>query len=115
MTGLDTQGSYSRQLLASCTPTTDVVFESWSGMPNLWGRYTCWSYNATEECEQATIWLDPLDLGSTSNVIRQAACHEIGHSLGLTHDQSDCMWNNGIPSGGLLVPRPPRGPSPRLA
>jgi hypothetical protein len=102
MGNLDGQSSYGVQQV-SCTPTTDVVFDVSSNMPPIVGFYSCTSYNAAEECEQSRVVLDPADIARVHDHVRQVACHEVGHSLGLTHAPTDCMRTGSLPDGSVLA------------
>ena len=83
------------------TDTTDVVvgdrdYDDYCGYPwhpsGVVGLTTCNSLNAADECEKHSIRYDIsyFDSASTSDR-RGAACHETGHSLGLTHRGGGCM------------------------
>jgi pregnancy-associated plasma protein-A len=90
MANLDTQTAMSRLFVATCTTSTDVRFELMSGNNGFLGDYFC-EYLIGNVCYRARIRLNTTYL--TDNLNRRAtACHEIGHSVGLTHGgTTDCM------------------------
>lgn len=66
----------------------------WDGTFGILGLTTCVSINTAYECEKHEVRFDTSDysaLGSTGR--EHNACHELGHSLGLTHsgESSSCM------------------------
>lgn len=85
--------------------TTDVVVRdedystycgySWHGSGgSLWGLTTCDSTNSASECEKHTVRYDLSYFNAAGTTDeRGLACHETGHTLGLTHRDTDsrCM------------------------
>lgn len=90
------------------TATTDVVVRdqdystycgySWHPGGGLWGLTTCDSTNSAGECEKHTVRYDIsyFNVAGTTDE-RGLACHETGHTLGLTHRDTDsrCMKTYG--------------------
>jgi hypothetical protein len=77
------------------TSATDVVFIAESmGPATLSGKYQCQSVNGAGECEKAKVWLNRAGLdGEGQHAKDHTACHEVGHSVGLSHayQLSSCM------------------------
>ena len=60
------------------------------------GTYNCWRLKASGPyagaCDKATLRFDTSFTTITNSSTRQGlACHEFGHSTGLTHRSTDCM------------------------
>jgi hypothetical protein len=94
MSNLDQQTQYDRNFLggsANCSSTTDVVWREFND-PTLRGRYDCTATNGSSECEHSIIFMNPANLANQLNKDK-TACHEIGHSGGLSHSDNvnDCM------------------------
>lgn len=90
--------------VAACGGSTDVVwFESSASPPDKYGDNNCQSpsipYNSTIQCDQYYNRLYPnrYSLSSYPNMFAmKVACHEFGHSVGLTHGTegaAHCMSN----------------------
>ena len=103
LNNLDAQTSYYPTFQSSCNSITDVQWRTFSA-PNLWGQEACQYYNAAEECEQSFVYLDAGEMSTghwSASMMQQAACHELGHSIGLTHNTTDCMLTGVTPDGTL--------------
>lgn len=93
MNNLDTQTLYTDTFTSSCSSLTDVVWES-STTISARGDQTCLATNSVGECEQSRLRLNPNQLTDDINR-RKTACHELGHSVGLTHDPG-CMVSGAV-------------------
>lgn len=79
----------------SCGSTTDVRFELISGTTEPRGRYLCLN-RIGNVCTRARVQLNTTHLTNTVNRLK-TTCHEIGHSVGMTHGgTSDCMRNGAV-------------------
>ena len=103
MANLDAQTIYSDSL-TGCTSATDVIFLDGNLPTNTRGTYVCTDLSTTGSlvCEQSRITLDPAEINIGNNDehdTSKTACHEIGHSVGLTHGgTTDCMLNGESPA-----------------
>lgn len=99
MINLDSQSSYYDNYVSNCTSSTDVRFQKTTAFPAR-GDYVCLAFNSSDECERSRVRLNPDYLTNTANR-QKTACHEVGHSGGLSHSatSSDCMRNGAITSG----------------
>lgn len=102
MSNMVSQTTYTKTFISDCTQLTDVV---WIRDPNLGagtrGSYQCQAFNTADECEWSHVRLNPTLLNNDLNR-NKTACHELGHSLGLTHHAapySDCMVSGAVTSG----------------
>lgn len=102
MSNMVSQTTYSKTFVSECTELTDVV---WIRDPTLGagvrGAYECQAFNSADECEWSHVWLNPSELDDDLNR-NKTACHELGHSLGLTHHDppfGDCMVSGAVTSG----------------
>jgi len=99
MGNLDTQTLYFDTGVA-CSSATDVIWESEPAL-GARGDWTCLATNAVGECERSRVRLNPTQLANNNNR-RKTACHEGGHSVGLTHvDNGDDCMRNGAVNGGF--------------
>lgn len=100
MSNLDVQTSFTDSLVA-CDSATDVVFLDANLSGTLRGQYVCQQLIGSV-CEDSEVTLDPAQLNIGDNDehdTSKTACHEIGHSVGLTHGgTTDCMRNGEAPS-----------------
>jgi hypothetical protein len=88
---------------------TDVVaynqyYTTYCGVPwnSVAGMTTCVSRNSVNECEKHEVRYDLNDMaGGTQTFRRNEACHEMGHSFGLVHSDSGCMY--GFPSSATWL------------
>lgn len=83
---------------------TDVVWFSSNGLPNgVRGRFQCMRFNqSTGYCDRNHVILDLAEINEGGNDgydQSKTACHELGHTAGLTHGGSiDCMLSGERPS-----------------
>lgn len=92
---------------ASCTTSgaseTDVVWRQADLTPGTSGETYCDDFESdppTNQCDQAYSSLDlaEINYGAEDEIDQtQTACHELGHTVGLTHGgaSTDCMINSG--------------------
>jgi hypothetical protein len=77
-----------------------------AGGTTVWGLTTCNSLNGANECESHVIRYDNSYFNvATAGGKRGLACHETGHSLGLTHRDTGamCMQASGTYPVGLTT------------
>lgn len=101
MGNVDTQTSYWDTRMSPCTSSTDVRFQQTNAPGSgTRGDYLCLAKNSAGDCERSRVRLNPDLLTDTTNR-QKTACHEVGHSGGLTHGDTfgDCM-RNGYVTGG---------------
>ncbi len=73
---------------------THICGVPWS---TLVGWTACMSLATSGKCDRHIVHFNSDNVAEDSvNRKRWAACHELGHSLGLMHDanQNSCMWNS---------------------
>ncbi len=98
MTYLDSATNVTVQQVGSgCTANTDVRWRvvdiPTSGVR---GDATCTATTSTGNCNSFQVRLDPNELTDVNNR-RKTACHELGHTNGLTHGgTADCMRNGAV-------------------
>ncbi len=64
------------------------------------GLTTCRSITADGACRRHDVWYDSSYTSSVSEgAQRVLACHELGHTVSLTHYYADCMDGTANPSG----------------
>lgn len=70
------------------------------------GQYTCISFVTSGVCNHSTVIVDRAELQIGDHDIEdmeKTMCHEVGHSVGLTHGgNTDCMLNGEIPSTSIV-------------
>lgn len=96
----------SRSFQSACTLNTDAIWQFGTIAPNVRGRYNCLDRTGNV-CNRATLKIDPALTGNMVNH-RKTACHELGHSVGLTHRSADfyqCMTNGAAPSDHITYRR----------
>ena len=111
----DVNSDMTRLHMTSCTGNTDVRWEDWSGFGYFRGNFACVSWSGSQ-CNSGRGMLDTTTIasdnwagGSYANGFRKDACHEMGHSMGLTHykdqngtfpnppyNQQDCMISGDV-------------------
>jgi hypothetical protein len=98
MENLGSQTFFFRNKMPNCTQNTDIVFAE-GQTPGQRGKYLC-IRTGNGNCEQAYVFLNPQELSDGVNR-RKTACHEVGHSAGLSHsdDVNGCMQSGYVSSG----------------
>lgn len=62
------------------------VFYSFVNLQGLIGQHRCITKATTNRCDHAHVDFDPNELdGQSDTFLKASACHETGHSVGLTH------------------------------
>lgn len=98
MANLEQQAGYW-VYTAGCINSTDIHAYQVAISSSVRGDYLCLAKDQLGQCVRARIRLNPNLLTDTANRIK-TACHEIGHSGGLTHGATTgCMINGAITSG----------------
>ncbi len=97
---LDSPTDMSDEEHASCDSQIDVWFRREDLPAGTRGTYTCEWLNGSR-CNRSSVRIDEDEIRIGSNDIEdidKTICHEIGHSVGLTHGgTTDCMRNGEIP------------------
>lgn len=89
MNNLDNQTTmYDNFISGGCSSITDARWIKTTD--NVDGYYQCLSFNSAGECESAHVAINPNNMGGWADW-KQTACHEVGHSVGLTHGNYDCL------------------------
>lgn len=101
MSNLEDQTHFTKNLVPDCTGNTDIVWHKFNN-PNPRGQYICVDASGTSsqnQCQKAKVLLNPDQLNDDVNR-EKTACHEVGHSGGLSHadDANDCMKNGAVSS-----------------
>lgn len=92
---LDAQTTMFDNRVPSCNSNTDAKFHKASLGPGVDGSYLCLSRSGTT-CFSARLNFDTGNITSLQDW-KQTACHEVGHSVGLTHhgpSGPDCMGSS---------------------
>jgi hypothetical protein len=102
---LDGQTDYSISGAANgCEDTTDIRFRLNNSLAGLRGQSWCNRWASETECDSAIVELNPSNLADAQQAAK-TTCHEVGHTLGLSHgwDTStfwnDCMVSGAVPDG----------------
>jgi len=102
---LDAQTDMSDSFLPVCNVTTTDVWWFDADLPGtVRGQYKCVTWVVFDSiCNSSDITLDPaqINIGDFDQLdTTKSACHEVGHSVGLTHitGGDDCMMNGQIPN-----------------
>jgi hypothetical protein len=89
MNNLDGQTTMFDTFISSgCTSVTDARFIKTTEPGD--GYHQCLGFNSAGECETAHVAINFGNMTSWADW-KQTACHEVGHSVGLTHGNYDCM------------------------
>ena len=98
MQNLGQQTLFWRNFVTSCGPNIDIVWTRFSD-PTLRGRYDCVDASGPN-CGKARVYMNPDNLVDQHNK-EKTACHEVGHSGGLSHadDAGDCMITGFVSQG----------------
>lgn len=84
-------GPYQSTLSATCATGIDIVFEQ-APISGAWGTFVCTTFLGDGTCDQATVVLaTALGFQSAANQ-QHTACHEVGHTVGLTHHPTNSPW-----------------------
>jgi len=89
---LEDETSMTKNKIPDCQSTTDVIWHT-SNDNSIDGSYICQNFAGASRCEQAVARINPANMGSQDDR-KQTACHETGHSVGLTHAADDCLSGN---------------------
>lgn len=92
MNNLDVQTTMSDSYTSNCA-TDSGTDARWTRETDLLveGSYTCMIFTtANYRCNMADLALNWAYMDTVANW-RQTACHEVGHSVGLTHSTTNCM------------------------
>jgi hypothetical protein len=105
MSVLDGQSSYSDSFHSACDSIIDIDFQPISST-TIRGDYICNYFNGAftnghAECENSRVRINSTSLLGDALNRQKTACHEIGHSAGLSHDtgNDDCMISGPVTSG----------------
>lgn len=112
MANLDAQTDMSDSPFATCNVTTTDIWWFDADLPGtVRGQYKCVTWVTFDVvCDSADNTLDPaqINIGSDDELdTTKSACHETGHSVGLTHINGgdDCMLNGDIPNANAQYQR----------
>lgn len=93
----DNSGGIVHTYYVSCSDSrVDVIADQYLEGGDR-GQYVCQTFNGSGECDVAAISLNADFFYSEYEgdmlgwQVRKTWCHELGHSLGLTHANDDCM------------------------
>lgn len=98
------------ELFEACLSTTDIWWWDRDLPGTTRGFYDCVVFvTPGVKCNEADIVLDPaqINIGAFDEEdTSKTACHEAGHSVGLTHGgTTDCMLNGQVPDAGVQYRR----------
>lgn len=109
MRNLDSQTRYTRYYKGDCDHTVDVKFGIDTSVSGVRGYYECNEYLTDGVggtlCGGASVYYNPPEINNNDRPElnrEKTACHEVGHSGGLTHHASpysDCLVNGEVASG----------------
>lgn len=92
---------------SNCLTTADVFVFDANLAPGTRGTYRCVYFVGGNPpvCDHSEVVVDPAEIFIGVNDeedLTKSFCHEIGHSVGLTHGgNTDCMLNGEIPDAGV--------------
>lgn len=90
----------------NCTTDADVCVQDGNLPAGVRGSHICISYASAHVCNHSEVTVDPAEIFIGANDeedLTKTLCHEIGHSVGLTHGGlTDCMRNGEIPDPGVV-------------
>jgi hypothetical protein len=95
LNNLDNQTTmYETFISSGCTTITDARWIKTTNSGD--GYYQCLGFNSAGECETAHVAINFSNQSSWTDW-KNTACHETGHSVGLTHGNYDCMGTDVSP------------------
>lgn len=104
MNALDLQTVMVDAYESVCDPATDVVWQFVTLPPGVLGTYHCASFSSSGVCNRGIVRNDPAQTRPSMARHRANACHELGHSVGLRHGNSNdyqCMRSGFPPDDSL--------------
>lgn len=106
MKNLGIQTDMVESYSSTCYSSTDVVWIEGDLAGNLRGSRVCTDQSNPGICgaNDVTLDIDELNEGSNDDADRKkTACHELGHTLGLGHDDpnTDCMLSGEVPNADV--------------
>lgn len=101
---LDGGTDMSDSIQSPCAATTDAFWWEENLAPGIRGERSCFTYSSPGVCDSADLKLDypQIDIGANDWYDRRkTAVHELGHSVGLGHDNVSAMKSGEVPSTAL--------------
>jgi hypothetical protein len=92
---------------STCASSTDIWFGDANLEGGVRGYFACVTYVSPPVCNSGDVVVDPAELNIGINDeedTTKSMCHEIGHSVGMTHavGTNDCMRQGEVPDLQLL-------------